>query len=388
MPLSAAIFDAVVPFDPGMDFDAFLKQVPAKWAVYLFADELDQPVQLLCVKSLRDSLKRRLGGQETIGLSRRVNYRDLVRKVYYRRVDSALEADWVYLEAAREVFPGTYQGMVGFRPAWFVHVNPEAPFPRYVKTTELVGKKGKLIGPVEDKHAAARLMEMAEDTYDLCRYYNVLVEAPRGKACAYKEMGKCAAPCDGTISMEEYRSSVAQSAAAVVDPEMARVELMGRMKKAAAELKFEVAGRLKQKVEQVDQLGKGPFRHARELEDFRFVSVQRGPRQGTAKVFLIVKGEIEEAVGLIAEPVKAGEVLRFLLERIQELARSELNEKGVERIGLVSHHLFSPKKAQGVNVQIDDLDEKALAKAFREIRKQKGEEEVPGEGVMKELQAM
>src|SRR5687767_5872606 len=126
MPLSAAIFDAVVPFDPGMDFDAFLKQVPAKWAVYLFADERDQPVQLLCVKSLRDSLKRRLGGQETIGLSKRVNYRDLVRKVYYRRVDSALEADWVYLEAAREVFSGTYQGMVGFRPAWFVHVNPEA----------------------------------------------------------------------------------------------------------------------------------------------------------------------------------------------------------------------------------------------------------------------
>src|SRR6202453_3323201 len=86
-------FDHRVAFDPAQDFEQFLKLVPAKWVVYLLADEHDAPVQLLCVKNLRYSLKRRLGGDEMIGPTRRVNYRDLVRHIHWRRVDSAFEAD-------------------------------------------------------------------------------------------------------------------------------------------------------------------------------------------------------------------------------------------------------------------------------------------------------
>jgi len=54
-------------------------------------------------------------------------------------------------------------------------VNPAQPFPRYVKTTHL--SRRVLIGPLEDKHAAARLIALVEDAFDLCRYYNVLVES-------------------------------------------------------------------------------------------------------------------------------------------------------------------------------------------------------------------
>jgi len=64
----------------------------------------------------------------------------------------------------------------------------------------------------------AGLIEIAEDAFDLCRYYNVLVEAPGARACAYKEMGKCPAPCDGSISMEQYRGMVEWSAQGMVDP--------------------------------------------------------------------------------------------------------------------------------------------------------------------------
>src|SRR4051794_18047688 len=204
---ATSIFDSHADFDPAADFDAFLKQVPAKWVVYLLADAEDRPVQLLCVKNLRYSLKRRLGTGEAAGpakLSKRVDYRDLVRRIHFRRVDSAFEADWIYYEAARLIFPRTYQGMVGFRPAWFVHVNPQTRFPRYVKTIDISGQTGVYLGPLEDKHAAARLIELAEDSFDLCRYYAVLIESPRGRACAYKEMGKCPAPCDGSVSMEAY----------------------------------------------------------------------------------------------------------------------------------------------------------------------------------------
>src|SRR5580704_1946510 len=254
----AGILDHELSFDPAADLEPFLKQAPAKWAVYLFADANDQPVQLLCVKNLRYSLKRRLGieklAEETAPLSKKVDYREIVRKIYWRRVDSAFEADWVYHDIARRVFPQTYQGMVGFRPAWFIHVDPDAQFPRYTKTIRPGEKPGRYFGPIEDKHAAARLMELIEDAFDLCRYFNILVESPNGRACAYKEMGKCPAPCDGSISMEQYRRMIEWSAATLADASEMIHQQKERMKQAAAELRFETAAKIKAFIEQLSKL--------------------------------------------------------------------------------------------------------------------------------------
>ena len=383
---AAHYFDQHADFDPATGLEPLLAAVPAKWVVYLFTDADDQPVQLLCVKNLRASLKRRLGGDETIGPSRKVNYRDLVRRVYWRRVDSGFEADLVYLEIAREVFPESYRGMLGFDPAWFVHINPANNFPRYVKTLDLA-RPGVHIGPFEDKHAAARFIQLVEDAFDLCRYYNILVESPNGRACAYKEMGKCPAPCDGTITMEQYRELVKWSVATVVSPQEFLADQTKRMNAAAAELNFEAAAKIKHYLGQVSQFGKGPFRHTRRLENFRYLSLQPGPRPGTAKVFLIAPGVVDEVAGLIAEPTRPADLLREIL-RLDADAKNDLTDRGVERVGVVTDHLFRARRISGVYLPIDDLTERSLPKAYRDLQKQKTPEtpDENDEGVVKELQ--
>ena len=60
-PAGAIPFDHSVDFEPAGDFEAFARTVPARWAVYLLSDAEGRPVQLLCVKNLRYSLRRRLG---------------------------------------------------------------------------------------------------------------------------------------------------------------------------------------------------------------------------------------------------------------------------------------------------------------------------------------
>jgi excinuclease UvrABC nuclease subunit len=380
------ILQQQIGFDPEGDFDLFLKGVPAKWVVYLLVDGEDQPLQLLCVKNLRYSLKRRLGGEENLLLSKRVNYRQIVRKIFWRRVDSAFEADWIYHELARKIFPQTYQGMVGFRPAWFLHVNPEAEFPRYVKTIDLVGKPGVYLGPLDDKHAAARLIELLEDSFDLCRYYNILVESPNARACAYKEMGKCPAPCDGTISLPQYRRMIEWSLRTVTDPREFVREQTKRMEAAAGELRFEIASKIKTYIAQICEFGKGAYRHVRKLEDFALVAFQPGPRAGSAKIFLILRGKIGEICNLIGEPSRPSEVMGVILEAADRAAGSISTD--AEQIGIVSHHLFAPKQTAGVFLPLADISEKAIGKAYRDLSKQKFAEEVEGEGVVKELQAM
>lgn len=389
-PESLSIFTHSLKFDPGGDFEAFVRQAPAKWVVYLLRDEHDQPVQLLCVKNLRASLKRRLGVEgEAAGLSKRVNYREMVRRIDWRRVDSAFEADWIYYEAARLIFPASYRGMVGFRPAWFVHVDANAPFPRYSKTISLAADSGVYIGPMEDKHAAGRLIEIAEDAFDLCRYYNILTQAPNGSACAYKEMGKCPAPCDGTISMDHYRRVVELSVRTLIDPAEYVREQSQRMQSAATELKFEIAAKIKTYVEQIKQLRKGPYRHLGRLADFNYVSLQHGPRNQniSAKVYLITPGRIEEILGITSDP-RPADVLRLALTLADERRADSVDEEGAERLGVVTHHLFSAKQGHGIFMRLDEIDEKAIIRAYRELKKQPVPDEAEDEGVLKELQAL
>ena len=386
------LFQHRADFVPGGDFEAFLKAVPAKWVVYLMAGEGDTPVQLLCVKNLRASLERRLGVAaseegEAAGPSRKVNYREIVRRVWWRRVDSAFEADAVYLEAAREIFPQQYRGMLGMRPAWFVHVNPETTYPRYVKTNDPTGSTGTYFGPIEDKHAAQKLVHTMENLFDLCRDYSILTQSPGGP-CPWKQMGKCVGPCDGSVSLGAYRQLVGYSAAVLADPQDYIREQTRRMQQAAAGLHFEAAQKIKAYIEQLSVLGKGSFRHVRPLEEFRFIALQRGPRAGTAKVFLITPGRIDELAGLIADPAHPGELLGQILLAAHERDGAAVDEIAVERIGVVAHHLFLPKAKQGVFLSLESVDEKALPKAFRDVQKQKPQEETTGEGVTKELQAL
>src|SRR5436853_125899 len=162
------------------------------------------------------------------------------------------DSDWDIYDNVVNGLSTLFDRQTGFEPAWFVNVNPDNTFPRYVKTIDLT-RPGIMIGPLQDKHAAARFVQLVEDAFDLCRYYNVLVESPNGRACAYKEMGKCPAPCDGTISMEEYRENVERSARVLVRPEEFIAEQDARMQKLAGELQFEQAAKVKAKLEQVKQ---------------------------------------------------------------------------------------------------------------------------------------
>jgi excinuclease UvrABC nuclease subunit len=379
-----AIFPFMAGFNPDLPLANFLKGIPAAGAVYLLANETGRPVQLLVVGNLRASLKRRLG-EEDAALTRQINYRQVVRQVFWKRTDSPFEADAAYLEAARILFPDSYRGLLGFEPAIFVNVEPDALFPRYTKTTDLA-RGGEMIGPLADKHSAGRFIQRIEDAFDLCRYYNILQLAPRGKSCAYKEMGMCPAPCDGTISMDEYRQMVRQSLEAAVDPKASIALHKELMQKASANLEFEAAARAKNKVDRLGKLDTAEFKHVRRLEDFVYLSLQKGPREGQSKLFLIAGGQIQCAACLLNDPDES--LCQWLKQSADELRARPLDTPAVERIGLTSHHLLAGKDRSGVFLHRDQWTAKNLAKARQQLSKQKIEEENPEEQVRRELNAL
>ena len=381
-----------VAFDPDVPLEAFLERVPAAWCVYLLADAAGRPVQLLCVKSLKASLRRRLGDEvvaEDSGPSRRIDYRALVRQVRWTRVDSAFEQDALYLEAARTFFPESYAGVLGFKPAWWLHLDPAADRPRPTRTTEPGQQPGHHFGPLPEKHAAQKLVQTVEDLFDLCRDAAALANAPAAP-CQWRQMGKCVGPCDGSIDLDAYRALVHHAASVLSDVPRTIENQRVRMSNAAAALQYETAGRIKQYVEKLETLRDGPNRHVRPIGQFRFLAVMPGRRRDSAKLFVITPGRVGALACLTQPPTqrRGEEVLRASLAAMNEPAGS-LDKAACERMSLVAHHLFPSRKTPGVFIPLADLDDRALAAAFREVNR--APQESPAredEGEVRGLQAI
>lgn len=383
-----------ISFDPGEPLEQWLRHIPAAWCVYLLADSQRRPIQLLCVKNLRASLKRRLSGQadQDVALpSRRVDYRAVVREVSWSRVDSAFEQDVVYLEAARRAFPESYAGVLGFPAAWWVRVDPAAQHSRFVRTTEPGGAAARFFGPIADKNAAQKLVHAVEDLFDLCRDPAALAAAPAGP-CQWRQMSKCVGPCDGSVSLSAYRALVDHAADVLADVGRAIEAHQLRMRQAATARDYEAAGRIKSFIDKLEPLREGSFKHVRPLEDFRYLAVMPGRGKDSAKLFAICPGEIAPLACLRESPTKGRgeEVLRVALEALVVPAPAIESAAQRERLSLVTQHLFPSRKTPGVFIPLMDLQDKTLAAAFREVNRpwKRPESEPDEEGEVRGLQAL
>lgn len=359
--------------------------IPGKGAVYLLVGEeagAEKAMLLATVGDLRAALRRRLADTPAELKSKRVEYGKICTRVYWRRVDSGFAADWWYWHAAKALFPGAYRGMIGWRNSWWVGVERAGvtPFPRFRKTSQISDGRLAYAGPVRDKHAAQRLVESLEDLFDLCRYHEILVQAPRGKACAYKEMGKCPAPCDGTVPLEQYRGQVDAALAFAGNENRGawRRDLENAMRDAAAKLEFEKAGRLKQRLTRAGVLENEALAFLGPLEDFAFLALLpgKGKTAFEAWIFSGAGGGRAACVGQFAykELEAAAEVLArrcAALMQGQQTVRA-FDERGTEEAAIVAHHLFKGEREDGVWLQLHEArDAGAIVRAAEELRNRK-----------------
>lgn len=275
-PADAILFDRA-PVEPGMPLDA----IPTRWCVAVLWDAENRPVQAVISKGLRAWLRRRL--DEPLEPSRRADVKSIVRSVSWRRVSSAVEADLVFLDAVRACFPDRWQNLVPDRRAWFVLAEPDGPTPRLRRVDRPEG--AMVYGPFTEKSAADRWIESATDVFDLCRFNHILEQAPDGVACMYKQLGRCDAPCDGSVSVDHYRERMRRAMLAVESPASHLDSLRAKMTAQASEHRFEEAAQTRQQLERFELLAE-----AGRIESFGVYLLAPGPRKGQVKLFRIDSG--------------------------------------------------------------------------------------------------
>jgi hypothetical protein len=142
-----------------------------------------------------------------------------------------------------------------------------------------------------------------------------------------------------------------------------------QMKQDAAELAFEQAQRIKQRIERAAALDHAALRHTAAMERFNWLIVQRGRRKANKRLFVATPG----CIGLLGELQRrqrdrqidwAAEQTAALLQ--QPIAR--IDTAAAERIGLVSWHVLRGEREKGAFVRLPrDASVEALRRMISDV---------------------
>ncbi len=317
---------------------------PSHRGVVEFQSHNGSTLLLAATGHLRDFIAQRLN--EANEPTARADLRPITHRILAHPTGSAFESDLFVLERARAVDPDLYTKITHQNRRALLVMNPETGTWRTTETTSLeLSKNERVVGPCLTNKSAQQLGESLDDVFELCRYPNELALAPHGTPCAYKEMGRCPAACDGSEPMHAYHQRFALAINAASGGLSAwESAIKEDITAASAELDFERAARAKRCLDAVRDLPRDTLGCAASLAAFSCVIITPARRQGFAMCWVLSADGCTPvcSIGLLDND---------LLESLPSLLTSHLSPMGfaqpqLDRFSLVARHWLTKQTKQ------------------------------------------
>jgi excinuclease ABC subunit C len=261
---------------------------------------------------LKRRLKRLISDRDRV--SRLLNLRGIAERIEYWPMGSRLESSLLHLELAQKHFPEDWPRITRLRPPAFVRLTVDNPFPRTMITTRL--GRGLFYGPFASRAAAERFDGEMLDLFQIRRCEENLAPSPQHPGCIYGEMSKCLRPCQEVVSVEEYRSEAGRVEQFLRSNGASLLETAEAARdRASAEMQFEAAERLHQRVEKIVEVRGLGGELARAVDKLNGVAVVRAPDVDAVDLLFLIGGRWLEAVRF-----SLGDAGESMDRRVRELA--------------------------------------------------------------------
>jgi len=289
--------------------------------VYRFRDARGQVIYVGKARSLR----QRLGSyfQDSAGMHPRTS----------AMVQAAADVDWVIVGNEVEALSLEYAWIKEFDPRFnvkyrddksypYLAVTLGEEYPRVTVVREAKRKGTRYFGPYAHAWAIRESVDELLKVFPIrsCRDGVFRRAAQVGRACLLGYIGKCSAPCVGSISAAEHRV-LAMDFCAFMSGQSDRFvkDLERQMRQAADEQRYEEAGRLRDRI--------GALRRALERNTVVFsdgtdadvIGIVDDPLEAAVQVFHVRDGRIRGERG-------------FVLEKAEELAEGEYVDRVLQGV--------------------------------------------------------
>lgn len=130
----------------------------------------------------------------------------------------------------------------------YVYVSTREPFPRFAFHRGARRGKGRYLGPYSNAAVVRGALGQAQKLFRIRLCENSYFRH-RDRPCLQYQMNRCTAPCVGLVSEEEYAADARQALLFLEGKNDAVLEdLLARMERAAADLEYERAAQLRDRV--------------------------------------------------------------------------------------------------------------------------------------------
>ena len=225
---------------------ALVKEAPQCPGVYLMRDETGEIIYVGKAKVLRNRLNSYFTGKKDI------KTRHLVSRIHrIEWVIAAHEYEALLLENnfIKEHNPKYNINLKDGKTYPSIRITNEE-FPRVFRTRRIINDGSEYFGPFPSAEIIDTYLELIKRMFPLRRCVKM---KKRASPCMYYHIGRCPGPCAGKISHEDYMERVGEIRKLLSGETASLVKDLEReMKRAAAELRFEEAARLREAIKAVE----------------------------------------------------------------------------------------------------------------------------------------
>ena len=277
--------------------------IPSSPGVYRFLDPRGRVIYVGKAKNLRSRLTSYF--QKLEALHERTR----------RMVEGANGVDWTLVPTERQALQLEYSWIKQFQPEFNVRFRDDKSYPYVVVTLAeeiprvfLARRKGikgaRYFGPFPQAHALRDTLSTILKAFPVrsCSA-TIYAKAKRdNRACLLGDIGKCAAPCVGRVSPEAHKSlAISLSSFLSGHDDQVSEDLHDSMIQAAADLEFERAARIRDRIDAIEQILVKNTMVVSDDIDADIFGLAHDSLVAAAHVFRVRGGRILSAKGFVVE---------------------------------------------------------------------------------------
>ncbi|MGQ9553692.1 MAG: excinuclease ABC subunit UvrC [Anaerolineae bacterium] len=172
----------------------------------------------------------------------------------------------------------------------FIRVSWQEDYPRLSIVRKVAEDGGCYFGPYTSTWAMRETLDMLRRIFPY-RTCDDEIDGKKQRACLYYHIGRCPGPCIGAVDKESYRQSIARLCLFLEGKSTQIIkDLRKRMEQAAAELRFEEAATLRDKVAAMEAVLERQKMVSSSLRDHDIIAFARENSSALVQVFFVREG--------------------------------------------------------------------------------------------------
>ena len=264
-----------------------LKNLPGEPGVYIMKDELGNVIYVGKAVSLKNRVKQYF--QSSKNHSPKVQAMvSKIRDFEYILTDSEMEALILECNLIKKHRPRYNVLLKDDKHYPYIKVTTEEDYPRVLMTRNVKKDKNRYFGPFTDSRAVRETIELIKKLFPVRSCNKNLNNIQKGdRPCLYYHINQCQGPCLGNVDKEEYQNMI-KEICKFLDGRYEELlkELKDEMKEAAANLQFEKAAMLRDKITAVEKIMEKQKVLSTDFIDQDAIAIAQGDKKSVVQLFL------------------------------------------------------------------------------------------------------